>query len=67
MAEKFYTKLTIEIQRPLEQWPDIISIEMNDACLEGDAFINNLVIPLMVATGYEMETINDALGRDSDE
>ena len=67
MAEKFYTKLTLEIQRPLEQWPEIVSIEMNDACLDGCAFIDNLVIPLMVATGYAIETINDALGRDGDE
>ena len=62
-----YTKLTLEIQSMDDLFPEIISITISDAGLTGEAFINNLVEPLMVATGYAQETISDALGRGEDE
>ena len=67
MAEELYTKLTLEVQYSTEQFPEIISIKINDNGLTSEEFIDNLVEPLMVATGYAQQTINDALGRDSDE
>jgi hypothetical protein len=67
MAEELYTKLTLEVQYSTEQFPEIISIKINDNGLTSEEFIDNLVEPLMVATGYAQQTINDALGRDGDE
>ena len=67
MAEESYTKLTLEVQLPTEQWPEIYSIETNTFELAPDEFVNNLVAPLMVATGYRQADINDALRRDGDE
>ena len=63
MAENAYTKLTLEIKRATDPQPERFSIETNVADLDACAFLNNLVIPLMLATGYAPETIQDALGR----
>lgn len=67
MAEKSYTKLTLESKLPTEQWPEIFSIETNTCEVPADVFITNLVAPLMVATGYRQADINDAIGRVEDE
>ena len=62
-----YTKLTLEIQFPTEPFPTKYSIETSDSCLDVFAFIDNMVAPLMVATGYAQQNIDEALGRDGDE
>ena len=43
-----------------------VSIEIDNSALTGQEFVDELVMPLMLALGYQPETVNEVLGVDKD-
>ena len=62
-----YTQLTLKIKREEAQEVEEISIIHNDSGLDVFHFLNYIVAPLMLATGYSQRNIDEALGRAENE